>query len=158
MEKPTPEQAAWVMEKIFESLDGGYSFRGMIYNALGYDDPESYSLFFNAGGMSLTNMHIWYEEFRELSLALEIATKAHKGQVDKAGHPYIAHPVIVASMVEGDSYDDYLVRVAANPIAREVKIADMQHNSDLSRIPYPTEKDLERVERYKVSIEKLNQG
>lgn len=165
MEKPTPEQAAWVMEKIFESLDGGYSFRGMIYNALGYDDPESYSLFFNAGGMSLTNMHTWYEEFRELSLALEIATKAHKGQVDKAGHPYIAHPVIVASMVdetdekvvallhdviedtaltiddlrkagfsgntldavqaitkvEGDSYDEYLVRVAANPIAREVQ-------------------------------------
>ena len=32
--------------------------------------------------------------------ALEIAQKAHEGQVDKAGRPYIEHPIHVAeSMV-----------------------------------------------------------
>ena len=33
-----------------------------------------------------------------VELALEIATKAHKGQVDKAGRNYIEHPITVASM------------------------------------------------------------
>ncbi len=100
VEKPTAEQAARVMEKIYQSLEGEYSFRGMVDNELGYDGPESYSLFYNAGGMSLTNMRAWYEELKELALALNIATKAHAGQIDKAGHPYIAHPVNVAAMVE----------------------------------------------------------
>lgn len=35
-------------------------------------------------------------------LALEIATKAHKGQVDKAGVDYIKHPLKVASMVTSE--------------------------------------------------------
>ena len=32
---------------------------------------------------------------------------------------------------------------------------DLKNNMDLSRIPNPTEKDLARVERYKVEYEKL---
>ena len=34
----------------------------------------------------------------------------------------------------------YIERCKANPIARVVKIADLEHNSDLSRIKNPTEK------------------
>lgn len=36
-----------------------------------------------------------------LSAAFKIATAAHAGQVDKAGQPYIQHPVRVAAMVHG---------------------------------------------------------
>ncbi len=36
-----------------------------------------------------------------LSAAMKIATSAHAGQVDKAGQPYIDHPVRIASMVDG---------------------------------------------------------
>lgn len=35
--------------------------------------------------------------------AMEIATKAHAGQIDKAGSPYIEHPRFVAGLVEGDT-------------------------------------------------------
>lgn len=34
--------------------------------------------------------------------ALAFAVKAHEGQVDKAGVPYVEHPVTVASYVEGE--------------------------------------------------------
>ncbi len=40
-------------------------------------------------------------------------------------------------------------RAAANLLAKAVKLADNTENSDLSRIPNPTSKDLERLEQYK---------
>lgn len=49
---------------------------------------------------------------------------------------------------EGVSLADYLYRVKRNEIARVVKLADLDHNSDISRIPEPKEKDYRRVERY----------
>ena len=35
-------------------------------------------------------------DYEMLSKALELARKAHDGQEDKAGEPYIFHPVMVA--------------------------------------------------------------
>ena len=56
-----------------------------------------------------------------------------------------------------ESYDDYLKRVMSNPIATKVKIADLKDNSDLSRIPQPTEKDYRRTEKYKQAIKFLSE-
>ncbi len=50
------------------------------------------------------------------------------------------------------SYEDYICLVRENPIARQVKIADIRHNLDLSRIPHPTPCDYERCERYKKAL------
>jgi (p)ppGpp synthase/HD superfamily hydrolase len=48
---------------------------------------------------------------------------------------------------------DYLKRAKANPIAKVVKIADMIHNSDLTRLPFsPREEDMQREEKYQVAI------
>ncbi len=49
----------------------------------------------------------------------------------------------------GESRVQAARRAAADPIARTVKLADNAENSDLSRIPNPTPKDLERIEEYK---------
>ena len=40
-------------------------------------------------------------------------------------------------------------------LARTVKLADLAHNSDLSRLPEVTETDLRRVEKYRQAIEVL---
>lgn len=48
-----------------------------------------------------------------------------------------------------DNYDDYIKRVGTNPIAREVKIADLEDNMNITRLQYPlTDKDLERLNKY----------
>ncbi len=136
----------------------------------------------------------------DLNRAIEIASAAHAGQLDKGGHPYIMHPIrvmlampteeerIVAVLhdvledapdwtlarlvAEGftpaivsavcaltkrpdEPYGDFIARVALNPLASRVKVADMRDNMDLSRIPNPTDKDRARVAKYARYIEVL---
>ena len=46
-------------------------------------------------------------------------------------------------------YFDYVRAIRNNAIANAVKLADLQHNSNLARLDTVTEKDLKRVEKYK---------
>lgn len=52
-------------------------------------------------------------------------------------------------------YMDYVKEIAKNQIAREVKLGDLRHNSDIARLSKVTEKDLARVEKYRKAIEYL---
>jgi len=56
---------------------------------------------------------------------------------------------------EGEDYDSFIERISLNPLATKVKLADLEDNMDLSRLSDVTEKDLERVEKYKKAKEKL---
>ena len=56
---------------------------------------------------------------------------------------------------EGESYEDFIARAALNPVGKAVKLADLAENRDLSRIDRPTEKDLERGEKYRKAIQQL---
>lgn len=42
----------------------------------------------------------------------------------------------------------YIERLSGNQIARKVKLADLEHNSDLTRLIEVTERDLRRQEKY----------
>ena len=49
----------------------------------------------------------------------------------------------------GQGYEEYKLRVKSNPDAIKVKIADLEHNMDITRLKTPlTEKDLARIKRY----------
>ena len=50
---------------------------------------------------------------------------------------------------------NYIMKIKDNPIARNVKIADLKHNMDLTRIHHPAKKDYERVEKYKAALQIL---
>jgi (p)ppGpp synthase/HD superfamily hydrolase len=134
-----------------------------------------------------------------LERAIVIAVEGHAGVKDKAGAPYILHPLrmmlalsspderIVAVLHdvcedcpawtldrlraeegfpdhivtaldsvtkrEGEDYESFVRRAAANPIGRQVKLADLRDNSQLSRINQPTQRDFERIEKYRMAIE-----
>jgi len=45
-------------------------------------------------------------------------------------------------------YLDYVRNLKDNPIARKVKLADLHHNSQISRLDTVTERDLARLEKY----------
>lgn len=134
-----------------------------------------------------------------LSKAIVIATKAHDGQIDKGGKPYILHPLsvmmkcgnykekivaVLHDVIEdtdityddlrqegfdeeiieaidsvtrrnGESYMEFIRRCKQNSIGKYVKVADLKDNMDISRIPNPTKKDYDRVEKYKKAMSEL---
>ena len=56
---------------------------------------------------------------------------------------------------EDESYSDYIERISLDAVAREVKMADLTHNMDISRIPNPTETDFRRLRKYQQALDFL---
>lgn len=54
-------------------------------------------------------------------------------------------------------YLDYVRNLKSNQLARKVKLADLRHNSDPTRMRNPTEKDRQRAEKYRKAIEILSE-
>ena len=53
-------------------------------------------------------------------------------------------------------YMDYVAKIKENRIARTVKMADLRHNSDLTRLDEIDEKAKKRIEKYKAAFEILS--
>ena len=54
-----------------------------------------------------------------------------------------------------EQYLAYVRRLQPNPIARKVKLADLQHNMDVRRLPQVTERDCQRLDKYRQAWEIL---
>lgn len=134
-----------------------------------------------------------------LEQAIALALRAHAGQLDRAGRPYILHPLrvmcrlraepdqiaaVLHDVVEdtpvtlddlrregfpeaivtavdcltkrpGRPYEELIERAMANPIARRVKLADLEDNMDILRSRGLVAEDLARLERYRRAWHRL---
>ena len=79
-------------------------------------------------------------------------------EVEAQFGPDTAGAVDAVSRREGEAWEDYLERVRANPVARQVKISDLIDNSNLGRIPHVTLRDVERQEKYNRALKMLLEG
>ena len=59
---------------------------------------------------------------------------------------------------EGEDYDTFIQRAKSNPIARRVKMADLEDNLDQSRLPRVTEADHKRLEKYQRALAGLREA
>lgn len=65
----------------------------------------------------------------------------------------------IALMTHADDVDymDYVRTIKNNPIAKAVKLADLMHNSDLTRLDVVDEKALKRQKKYEKAIALLSE-
>ena len=49
---------------------------------------------------------------------------------------------------QGEEYFAYVSRAGADPLGRQVKLADLEDNLDIKRLSHVRDKDLERVRKY----------
>lgn len=56
--------------------------------------------------------------------------------------------VAITKLPNSESYDEYIARVGENHIARIVKIADLEHNMDITRFRSFSDVDIERLSKY----------
>lgn len=75
-------------------------------------------------------------------------TKVTKEQIEFYFPKEISEAVILLTKDRKEDYFKYLKRIKLNSLAREVKISDLKHNSDLRRINNPTQKDIDRTNQY----------
>lgn len=57
--------------------------------------------------------------------------------------------IIALTKQKGQSYDEYKAKVFSSEDAMRVKLADLEHNMDLTRLPSFTDKDLVRLDKYR---------
>jgi len=60
----------------------------------------------------------------------------------------VVHSVDCLTRRSGERYDDYIDRVVSDRISKKVKIADIEDNMDIRRIPSWEDKDVARNIKY----------
>ena len=76
-------------------------------------------------------------------------TDATKEEIAEIFGSEVADRVERVTHKKGDSYMEYVKKAGADPVTREVKLADLRHNMDLTRFSVITEKEIKRVaEKY----------
>ena len=58
---------------------------------------------------------------------------------------------------KNEDYFEYVKRIKSNPYAKAVKLADLMHNSDITRLEVIDEKAQQRVAKYQKAIKLLSE-
>jgi len=69
----------------------------------------------------------------------------------------ITDAIALMTHADGVDYMEYVRAIKENPIAKAVKLADLKHNSDLTRLDVVDEKALQRREKYLRAIALLEE-
>ena len=77
--------------------------------------------------------------------------------IEKGFSKEIIDALILLTHDDKVDYMEYVKAIKKNPIAKAVKLADLRHNSDLSRLDVVDEKALERREKYLKAIDLLEE-
>ena len=64
----------------------------------------------------------------------------------------VTDPLILLTHDDNVPYMEYIKRIKTNPVAVKVKIADLEHNSDLARLDSVDDAALIRADKYRKAI------
>lgn len=77
-------------------------------------------------------------------------------QLEKEFSPTVIEALKLLTHDDSVEYMEYVSNLKHNPIARTVKLADLTHNYDITRLKKITKKDMKRREKYAAAIQLLS--
>jgi len=94
-----------------------------------------------------------------LETTLEFATRKHKGQIDKAGRPYIFHPIRVMELLGPDANDEERMTALLHDVVEDcgVSLQDLRDAGYSEAVVVPVDhltKDAEGERDYSKAIER----
>jgi (p)ppGpp synthase/HD superfamily hydrolase len=103
---------------------------------------------------------LWGNDERMVAVLHDVIedTDVTLDELRKAGYPGHIVDAVDAISRRKDSnepYSQYVLRVRENPLATKVKIADLQDNANLGRLPKVEAFDLRRLDRYNRALQYL---
>lgn len=75
--------------------------------------------------------------------------------IDKGFPVGIVEAIECLTRLDSESYEQFIDRVATNPIARTVKISDLRDNLKVERLGTITAKDTDRLNKYLAALRSL---
>ena len=99
------------------------------------------------------------KDYLSIWTAYLYALRKHGDQKDRAGKPYILHPVHVAVFTSELTDDPEIITAAMLHDTVEdtdATLEEIRDNMDLSRFEHPTEKDYKRLKKYQKALDILN--
>ncbi|MBI4858665.1 MAG: GTP pyrophosphokinase [Candidatus Riflebacteria bacterium] len=86
-------------------------------------------------------------------------TPVRMEDLEKAGFPAAALEALERlTRRQSESYEQFIDRVMGNPVAIRVKMADLEDNLNVQRLPEVRERDRERLNRYLVALGRLKEA
>ena len=98
------------------------------------------------------------EESIIIALLHDVVEDSHYSFEDIENHGFSPNIMAALRLLTHEDSEDYITdiyRVKENELARIVKLADLKHNSDESRLHHIDDKTRERLHRYAESIKIL---
>lgn len=89
---------------------------------------------------------------------LEDTDTTKKDLLDYGFSEEIVAAVEILTKPENQEYMDYIENLKSNDIAKKVKLIDLKHNMDLTRLSELTDKDLKRTVKYVEAYKRLSDG
>ena len=71
--------------------------------------------------------------------------------------PAVLEAIVLMTHDDIVPYLEYVAKIKHNPIAKAVKLADLRHNSDLTRLDVVDERAIARAEKYAAAIRLLEE-
>lgn len=69
----------------------------------------------------------------------------------------VVDALILLTHQENEPYDEYIARILKNELACKVKLADLEDNMNLERLPVVEEKDLKRLRKYQKAHKRISE-
>ena len=107
---------------------------------------------FDKGGEPYINHPLHIAKMLNLHDVMEDSNITKKDLIDFGFNENVINALSCLTRKRNEDYFSYINKIKSNILAKKIKILDLEHNLDIKRLSKITNKDLQRIEKYKKAL------